>query len=199
MSVRKMTLGAGYRYLMSSVARMDEAGPARNLTAYYAAHGTPPGRFLGAGLVDLGDGLGVAEGSHVSEEQLWRMLGMLQDPATGAPLGRPPGASRAAYVDGLGRARKAPKTVAGFDLTFSATKSVSVAWALGDEATRARIRAAHQAALEFVIGYAEDRVFATRTGRGGVVSDDVRGVVAAAFEHWDSRAGTRSCTLTLSC
>ena len=44
MSVRKMTLGAGYRYLMSSVARMDEAGPAANLTAYYAAHGTPPGR-----------------------------------------------------------------------------------------------------------------------------------------------------------
>ena len=32
-------------------------------------------------------------------------------------------------------------------------------------------------------------MFATRTGRGGVVSQDVRGVVAAAFDHWDSRAG----------
>ena len=51
------------------------------------------------------------------------------------------------YVDQLGRARKAPQTVAGFDLTFSAPKSVSVAWALADEPTRARIYAAHRRAL----------------------------------------------------
>jgi conjugative relaxase-like TrwC/TraI family protein len=79
--------------------------------------------------------------------------------------------------------------VAGFDLTFSAPKSVSVAWALADSATRGRIYAAHVAALEFVVGYAEREVFTTRTGRGGVVSEPVRGVVAAAFDHWDSRAG----------
>jgi hypothetical protein len=32
-------------------------------------------------------------------------------------------------------------------------------------------------------------VFATRLGKAGVVQEDVRGVVATAFEHWDSRAG----------
>lgn len=53
MSIRRMTLGAGYRYLMSSVARVDQAGPATGLTAYYAAEGTPPSRFLGAGLAGL--------------------------------------------------------------------------------------------------------------------------------------------------
>lgn len=79
--------------------------------------------------------------------------------------------------------------MAGFDLTFSAPKSVSVAWALADDATRSRFYAAHQRAVEFVIGFAERQVFATRTGRGGVVSQDVRGIVAAAFDHWDSRAG----------
>ncbi|RKT79424.1 conjugative relaxase-like TrwC/TraI family protein [Terracoccus luteus] len=190
MSIRRMTLGSGYRYLMASVARGDADGrTASPLTDYYTQVGTPRGRFLGRGLAGLDGGSGIAPGSVVTEEQLWRMLGMLQDPATGVPLGRSPGISRTAYVDALGRARKTPKTVAGFDLTFSAPKSVSVAWALADEPTRARIRAAHQAALEFVIGHAEERVFATRTGRGGVVSDDVRGVVAAAFEHWDSRAG----------
>jgi conjugative relaxase-like TrwC/TraI family protein len=125
----------------------------------------------------------------VSEEHLWRMLGMLQDPVTGEPLGRAPGADRTAYVDSLKRLRKAPKTVAGFDLTFSAPKSVSVAWGLADGPTRRRLHAAHVAALEFVIAYAERTVFATRTGRGGVVSEDVRGVVAAAFDHWDSRSG----------
>ena len=190
MSIRRMTLGAGYRYLMSSVARGDQAGSTTSpLSAYYAAAGTPPGRFLGAGLAGLDEGRGVAAGSHVTEEHLWRMLGMLQDPRTGRALGRAPGAERSAYVGPGRRARRPSKTVAGFDLTFSAPKSVSVAWALGDDDTRKRIHAAHQQALEFVIGYAEERVLATRTGRGGVVSEDVRGVVAAAFDHWDSRAG----------
>ncbi|WP_330474620.1 MobF family relaxase [Terrabacter sp. C0L_2] len=190
MSIRRMTLGSGYRYLMASVARGDAAAPtASPLAAYYSEPGTPPGRFLGAGLAGLERGRGVQPGALVSEEHLWRMLGMLQDPVTGEPLGRPPGAERTAYVDGLNRLRKAPKTVAGFDLTFTAPKSVSVAWALADEPTRRRLHAAHVAALEFVSEYAERTVFATRTGRGGVVSEDVRGVVAAAFDHWDSRSG----------
>ncbi len=189
MSLRRMTLGAGYRYLMSSVARLDEAGPAAGLAAYYAANGTPPGRFLGAGLAGLDGRRGVPAGSVVSEEGLWRMLGMLQDPVTGEPLGALPPAHRTAYVDQTGRVRKPPQTVAGFDLTFSAPKSVSVAWALADDATRGRIYAAHRRALDAVIGYAEQQVFATRLGTGGVVQEDVRGVVAAAFDHWDSRAG----------
>ena len=55
------------------------------LTRYYAETGTPPGRFLGAGLAGLADGAGVAAGTQVSEEHLWRMLGKLQDPVTGRP------------------------------------------------------------------------------------------------------------------
>ncbi len=184
-----MTLGAGYAYLMSSVARADEARGVSGLTAYYAATGTPPGRFLGAGLAGLGQGEGIAPGSPVREEQLWRMLGMLQDSLTGEPLGRAPRPDRTQLIDANGRVRKASKTVAGFDLTFSAPKSVSVAWALADDALREQIHAAHRAAIEDVIAYAERQVFATRTGAGGVVSQDVRGVIAAAFDHWDSRAG----------
>ncbi|MEO6413858.1 MAG: MobF family relaxase, partial [Pedococcus sp.] len=189
MSIRRMTLGAGYRYLMSSVARMDEAGPARGLTDYYAAKGTPPGRFLGAGLAGLDSGRGVAADSPVSEDALWRMLGMLQDPVTGQALGRPPRSRVTVFVDHLGRVRRAPASVAGFDLTFSVSKSVSVAWALADEPTRGRIHAAHRRALEQVIAYGEAQVFATRSGHAGAVSEDVCGIVATAFDHWDSRAG----------
>ncbi|MEO3936801.1 MobF family relaxase [Dermatophilaceae bacterium Soc4.6] len=189
MSIRRMTLGAGYRYLMSSVARMDQAGPAAGLQAYYAANGTPPGRFLGAGLAGLNDGNGIQPGEVVTEEHLWRMLGMLQDPVTGAQLGQTPPAQRTIAVDHLGRPRKPPQTVAGFDLTFSAPKSVSVAWALADQVTRARIYAAHRRALDAVIAYGESQVFATRMGQAGVVQEDIRGVVATAFDHWDSRAG----------
>lgn len=190
MSMRRMTLGAGFRYLMSSVARADREGLTTDpLTAYYTQGGTPPGRFLGSGLAGLAGGSGVEPGSVVTEEHLWRMLGMLQDPVTGRALGRAPVADRPSRRDAGGRRRPASRTVAGFDLTFSAPKSVSVAWAMADGPTRERICAAHQRALEFVIEYAEREVFTTRTGRGGVVSEAVRGVVATGFDHWDSRAG----------
>ncbi len=136
MSIRRMSLGAGYRYLMSSVARADGSGHAASaLTRYYAESGTPPGRFLGRGLAGLDNGSGVAVGSPVSEEHLFRMLGMLQDPVTGEQLGRSPRRGGTAYIDSRGVTRKAPLPVAGFDLTFSAPKSVSVAWAVADETT----------------------------------------------------------------
>ena len=189
MSIRRMSLGAGYRYLMSSVARADGDGSAASaLTRYYAGSGTPPGRFLGRGLAGLAAGLGVTVGSTLTEKQFWRMLGMLQDPVTGEQLGRPPMARRE-WIDACGRTRKPSLPVAGFDLTFSAPKSVSVAWALADPSTREAIHAAHVRALEFVISYAESHVFSSRSGTGGIVQEDIRGVVAAAFDHWDSRAG----------
>lgn len=190
MSIRRMTLGAGYRYLMSSVARSDAGKSTTSpLTAYYTEAGSPPGRFLGKGLAGLDHGRGVAASARVTEEHLWRMLGMLQDPVTGEQLGQAPHGRATHAIDHRGRPRKPSQTVAGFDLTFSAPKSVSVAWALADEPTRARIYAAHQRALEAVIAYGESQVFATRIGRGGVVQEDVRGVIATAFDHWDSRAG----------
>ena len=79
--------------------------------------------------------------------------------------------------------------MAGFDLTFSPSKSVSVAWALADRETKARIYACHRRAIEVVLTYAEREVFHSRSGTNGVVQEDVEGVVAAAFTHWDSRAG----------
>ena len=188
-SVRRMTLGAGYRYLMSSVARGDGDGRAVSaLTRYYAESGTPPGRFAGAGLAGLADGAGVETGSVVGEGALQRMLGGLRDPVTGRYLGRPP-LLRSPYVDAGGVARAAPKPVAGFDLTFSVPKSVSVAWALADPTTREAVYGAHRAAVEHVLRFAEDQVFCSRVGKAGAAQIALLGVVAAVFDHWDSRAG----------
>ena len=64
------------------------------------------------------------EGDQVSPEMLHRMLAQLSDPVTGQALGR------------LASFDKAP--VAAFDLTF-APKSVSLMWAMADEATRAAV------------------------------------------------------------
>ena len=93
----------------------------------------------------------------------------------------------AGYVAKL--SRQATTAVAGFDLTFSPVKSVSTLWALADPPTAAVIEKAHNAAVAEAIGFLESRALFTRTGTNGVRQVDVRGVVAAAFVHRDSRAG----------
>jgi conjugative relaxase-like TrwC/TraI family protein len=177
-SIRRVSLGGGFRYLMESVAAGDQCSrPADGLAAYYAATGTPPGRFLGAGLADLDNGEGLEAGLEVSEQHLRRMLGEMCDPVSGEPVGQTPILSN----------RRVP--VAGFDLTFSPSKSVSVAWALADSATKEVIYDCHRRAIEFVTAYAEQYVFRSRSGLQGMVEEDITGVIAAAFTHWDSRAG----------
>ena len=91
LSIRRMTLGSGYRYLMESVAAGDGIRhQSLSLADYYVDSGTPHGVFLGAGLAGLNGGRGVEIGSEVSEEHLFNLLGMCADPITGEPLGRPP-------------------------------------------------------------------------------------------------------------
>jgi conjugative relaxase-like TrwC/TraI family protein len=176
--MRRISLGGGFRYLMESVAVGDGA-PKRpeSLAAYYAASGTPPGVFLGSGLGALAGGRGVEKGSVVTEEHLFNMLGLCCDPVTREPLGRCPN---------LG-SKLAP--VAGFDLTFSPSKSVSVAWALADDETRQAIFDCHRQAVDCVLSYTEREVFHSRSGTNGIVTEDIDGVIAAVFTHFDSRAG----------
>ena len=104
------------------------------------------------------------------------MLGARTDPVSGEPVGSRP------------RAPAGGAPVAGFDLTFWVPKSVSVAWALGDDETRNVIEKCHRQAIEFVISYAESEVFCSRSGTNGIVSEDLTGVIAASFTHFTSRA-----------
>jgi conjugative relaxase-like TrwC/TraI family protein len=175
MTIRRLSIGAGYKYLLKSIAVGD--GPKgtdkSDLVRYYSESGTPPGVFLGAGLVGLNNGLGVAVGQSVSAENLQRMLQDCADPITGEVLGRVP----------------STKAVGGFDLTFSPSKSVSTAWALADRETREVIYRCHQLAIAEVLAYAEREVFHTRSGKQGCVEEDIVGVVAASFTHFDSRDG----------
>ncbi|MGD8202156.1 MobF family relaxase [Ornithinimicrobium sp. W1679] len=92
---------------------------------------------------------------------------------------------------GLVAKQSRPRTtaVAGFDLTFSPVKSVSTLWAVADRPVAQQIEAAHQAAVRDALAYIEKHALFTRTGRDGVQQVDVRGMVAAAFTHRDSRAG----------
>jgi conjugative relaxase-like TrwC/TraI family protein len=85
--------------------------------------------------------------------------------------------------------RPRTQTVAGYDLTFSPVKSVSSLWAVADPHVAALIEEAHQAAAQDALRFIERRALFTRQGRNGVRQVNVRGLVAAAFTHRDSRAG----------
>jgi conjugative relaxase-like TrwC/TraI family protein len=175
MTIRRLSIGAGYKYLLKSIAVGDgpEGADKSDLVRYYSETGTPAGVFLGAGLIGLDGGRGVAVGQSVTAENLQRMLQNCADPITGEVLGRIP----------------TSKAVGGFDLTFSPSKSVSVAWALADKTTREVIYRCHQDAIAEVLAYAEREVFRTRSGKQGCVEEDIVGVVAASFTHFDSRDG----------
>jgi conjugative relaxase-like TrwC/TraI family protein len=85
--------------------------------------------------------------------------------------------------------RPRAQTVAGYDLTFSPVKSVSTLCAVADPRVAAAIEQAHRAAVHDALRFIEEHALFTRTGAQGIRQVDVRGLVATAFTHRDSRAG----------
>jgi conjugative relaxase-like TrwC/TraI family protein len=79
--------------------------------------------------------------------------------------------------------------VTGFDLTFSAPKSVSVLWGLGDTEVSKAVRRAHDGAVVEALGYLERHATMARRGANGVRRIGAGGLVAAGFRHRTSRAG----------
>lgn len=81
------------------------------------------------------------------------------------------------------------KKVLAYDLTFSAPKSVSVIYAIGDERESRLARDAHDHAVSEALGYMERHACWTRRGRAGreVLQGD--GLTVALFRHRSSRAG----------
>ena len=106
---------------------------------YYLRGGAATGRWRGNGATELG-----LEGT-VTAEGLVRLFDG-QHPATGEQLGR------SVRQDG----------VAAWDVTFSADKSVSLLWALGDDETRQQVVAAFDEATSQALGYLESVASATR-------------------------------------
>jgi len=80
--------------------------------------------------------------------------------------------------------------IAGFDLTFSPPKSVSVLWATAEPTIAGQVEQAHTLAIQDTIRDIERNSIATRAGINGVRQIDVEGgVIATAFKHYESRNG----------
>lgn len=182
MTAHRLSAGTGFRYLLRNTASADvERDSLLPLAEYYASSGNPAGRWLGSGLGGLAEGQGLPARSAVSEAAMTAVFGNAVDPVTGAALGRT--FPHRIDADGVLRA----VGVAGFDLTFTVPKSVSVVWALGDALTRAAVVTAHRSAIDQVMDVLEARVVATRVGHAGASRVTTRGVIAAAFDHPDTR------------
>ena len=133
---------------------------------YYTQGGEPAGEWHGRGAAALGLTGTVAEAT-------FRHVLHGGDGAGGRPL-----------VQGAGAAH-----YAGWDLTFSAPKSVSVLWAMTDRPdVRAGIQAAQQAAVAATLAFAERQCAWTRRGHDGTDRERVAGLAVATFEHSTSRA-----------
>ena len=76
----------------------------------------------------------------------------------------------------------------GIDVTFSAPKSVSVVWALGDPWQREQIEQAHTRAVERSMAYLKQRVPVVRRRYDGqVVEEQAKDVIATAYQHTTAR------------
>ena len=184
-TINKMSAGSGYEYLLRTVAAGDgDRSLSTPLTRYYTEEGTPPGRWMGSGLPSLESHINT--GDEVTEDQLRLLIGEGKHPVTGEHLGR---RYRVFKKPEDGKRRHA---VAGYDLTFSIPKSASVLWGVSDAGTQAIIADAHHAAVAEALDFLEREVLATRAGakgpKGGVAQFDATGVIATAFDHYDSRA-----------
>jgi Ti-type conjugative transfer relaxase TraA len=130
---------------------------------YYLEGGEPQGMWFGKGAEALG-----LSGTVQREDFLELFDGFLGGEA---------------LVQGAGKDRHRP----GWDLTFSAPKSVSTAWSQADIETALEIQAAQASAVEKGVHYLEQQAAWTRRGKGGHEHQRCD-LVVAAFEHGTSRA-----------
>lgn len=80
--------------------------------------------------------------------------------------------------------------VAGYDVVFAPVKSAALLWALDDRGeVQAAVRAAHEEAKASALQMLEQHAAYTRAGKGGVAQIETKGLVAVAFDHYDSRSG----------
>lgn len=183
MSIARLSAQSGLKYLFKTTMMDDVSPTPPDATTYYMKAGTPQGRWLGSGL----PGISRTTGDAVTETDAKAIFDGAIHPDTGAPLGRPHGQPTIAQnTQGQIATRRA---VAGFDLTFSVPKSVSVLWALSPRSLQDQILQTHHDALTATLEWLEELVIHSRAGRNGVAYVGACGAIAAAFDHWESRAG----------
>jgi conjugative relaxase-like TrwC/TraI family protein len=135
-----------------------------HLPSYYLNGDEPPGRWWGRGADRLG-----LQGEMDSEAFLAVMAGL--DPMTGRHLGR----------------RFGEGSVRGYDATFSAPKSVSVLFGVGNADVQRQVVEAHENAVQAVLGWIETHAHTRMRRHGHIMCVDAEGIVVGVFRQHTSR------------
>ncbi len=146
---------------------------------YYTKRGEAPGQWRG----ELAGELGLL--GEVDNDAYAAVLAG-KHPGTGEVLVARPKPRR--FVAADGRERQLDP-ILGYDVRFSAPKSVSLLYAVGSPEVRKVIVAAHEEAVSHSIDYLERNACFVQRGKGGKTIEPGAGLVAMAFRHRSSRAG----------
>lgn len=136
-------------------------------TDYYVRGREPDGRWIAAA-----PGLSLVVGAVVERTPFELLHAGL----------RPDGSALLSTV-GIGGPRR---RVSGYDVTFSAPKSVSLLWAFADDELRAKLEAAQARAVAQAIAVADEYAAFCRYGHGGARREKTH-LTVAAFQHGESR------------
>jgi conjugative relaxase-like TrwC/TraI family protein len=136
---------------------------------YYSEKGQAGGYLVGSGWAAYGLGKHDYKAQHIQ-----RALDG-KDIATGTVL-----------IPGLKNKEGKPTRVPGWDLTFSADKSISVAFARGDDEFKAAVIRAQEYAVERVAQYIEGNVLTVNVGKGGRERDTSK-LLCSAHNHATGR------------
>lgn len=132
---------------------------------YYLKGGEPPGKWAGRGA------------------DLLKLSGKVKAvPFKNLLSGFSPDRKRA-FTQNAGREDRRQ----GWDLTFSAPKSVSVLWSQASAQERKALERAHEKAVNRALSYLEEEASYTRRGRAGK-NFEATPLIAALFQHGTSRA-----------
>jgi conjugative relaxase-like TrwC/TraI family protein len=142
-----------------------ETQAAKGRDDYYSGRGEAAGAWTGSGAARLG------LAGDVDAEGFSALL-----------AGRDPSSPRSM------RGHRGNQRVAGYDLTFSAPKSASILFVIGDRATSRALVEAHEESLAAALDYVEREAVQVRRGHDGRTKRRGRGLVAAAYRHRMSRA-----------
>ena len=139
---------------------------------YYFNGGEPPGKWIGSGckFFDLA--------KIVQRDEFKRIFNGFHPKPAPDDSDIPQ-----ALVQNAGKENRR----AGWDLCFSAPKSVSIIWSQSSEEMQRRIQDLHHQAITDTFTFLEEKLAYSRTGHAGSGAVKAK-LVAAVFEHGTSRA-----------
>lgn len=137
-------------------------------TEGYYQKGEAPGVWHGP--AEVMSELGLKPGQHITDGQFAAITRGFH-PETGEAL-----------IQGAG-----DKHRAGWDLSFSAPKSVSAAWAVSNDQDRTAIAAAHHKAVAAALEHLQEMAAFARRGKAGAEQENVGGLITGQYQHSTTR------------